>query len=157
MSGKVAPGNGTPMLLDISAGKKETVAVGTACSHSPVRCVDAGSSERIVTVTLDNSAVGVCEVGHAAFMILLREIPVPLVVCAVCAALNDFIDAFSIQVKSNQDIVFVVFQNRLLPVVKIIGSDGIVDRAFHATAQRVVAEIVRKTRGGDLLSSWSRM
>jgi hypothetical protein len=36
---------------------------------------------------------------------------VPLVVCSVCAALDDFVDTFPVQVKANQAIVCVVFQD----------------------------------------------
>src|SRR5438477_3333538 len=66
-----------------SAGKKETVAVGTAISPSPVRCVDAGRSERVIAVPLDNRAVGVCEMRHTPLVVLVEEIPVPLVVSPV--------------------------------------------------------------------------
>jgi hypothetical protein len=84
-------------------------------------------------------------------MVLVQEIPVPLVVCPIRAALDDLVGSFAVHIKANQCIVCVVFQNRLLPIVKIIGNDGIVDRALYTTAQRIVGEIVGKTCGGDLL------
>src|SRR5207247_4608676 len=100
-------------------------------------------AQSVVTTPFDNFAAGIGEMGDASFMILLREIPVPLIIRSVSAALNDFVYPLPIHVKANHGIVYVVFQDRLLPIVNVIGGNTARGHGpFHATAKRVVGELV---------------
>ena len=89
--------------------------------------------------------------SHAPFVVLLQKIPVPYITHAICAALDNFVDSFSVHIKADQRITCVIFQNRLVAVVEVISGQCIVDRAFHTAAKRIVGKIVGKICGGDLL------
>ena len=104
--------------------------------------IDRRRTKCVVAIPFDNVAAGIGEMGNAPFVVLLLEIPVPLIICPVRAALDDFVDPFPIHVKANQATAGVVLQNRVPPVITIIGSASIVHCPFHASTKCVVGEIV---------------
>src|ERR1043166_4931053 len=77
----------------------------------------------------------------SAFMVLLEEIPMPLAIRPVGAALQDFINSFSIQVKANSVAICVILEDRLFAIVDVVGGVIVAIKcALHTATQCIVNE-----------------
>ena len=79
--------------------------------------VDRRHAKGVVTIPLNRIAASISQQRHTAFVVLLREIRVPLAVGTNGDTLQDFVDPFPIHVNSGERPARVKLQDRFLPVV----------------------------------------
>src|SRR5205809_7664468 len=82
----------------LAAGEQEAVIVGGAGNRLPGLIVEGGFAEGVVAIFLDHAhgAAVVGQVSDVTVAILLASIPMPCIVRAICAAEDQFVDAFAI-------------------------------------------------------------
>src|SRR6266576_1203432 len=131
----------------LSPGEQEAIADGRSASHIPIPVVDRWCAENVISVPLENSAVGQGEKCHAALVILL-VIEGPEIGSRAWArserrviALQNFINPFPIQILSPHVSKNSVLKNRSLTVINVILTYP-VNCAFYTTTQRIVGQFV---------------
>ena len=114
----------------LTTGKQETVVVVGVCSSIPVRVVNCGRAEGVVAVSLNHGGIscGISQQHHTAFVVLVQEIGV-----RTGNPFQDLVDAFAIQIRSDQRVITIILQYWLLPVVYVIGRRA--DSAVNAAPQ----------------------
>jgi hypothetical protein len=84
-----------------SSGEQETVVVNGGCARGPAGRVNGRRAESIVAIPLNHVTGAISQQRHAAFMVLLGKIRVPITVRTNGDALQDLVDPFPIYINAD--------------------------------------------------------
>src|SRR5581483_1953749 len=114
----------------------------------PVWSIDRGRAKHVVAIALKHVAAGVGQQGHAPLVVLVQIIGVPFTVGPNGHPLQNFVHPFAVHVHAHRRPARVIFQDRFVAIVKVIGGGPTAERAFHTPPESVVGHGVNNTPGG---------
>src|SRR6266540_761501 len=126
----------------LSPGEQEAITDDRSFSRVPSYVVDRWCAENVVSVSLENGAVGLSKKCHAALVILLViEGPETGVLHCAIPTLQNFINPFPIQIPSPDVAKYAILKNRPFAFINIILTYP-VNYAFYASTQSIEGEFV---------------